>query len=164
MRIPFRLTPNASQARGLAVIAFLVAVVGLGGACEDLHIGRPCSLGVSNPDAGPSGTTATITSPALECPSRICLQPAATKNPMGTGPLCTASCESNEDCEDGETGPMGGTHKLCKSGFVCMWPVLVGSFCCQKMCVCRDFVTVPDEGFRKPAVCESPAGGCVNVK
>jgi hypothetical protein len=160
MRIPVRLVPNAQN---FAVIASLVMVVGLSGACEDLHIGRPCSLGVSNPDAGASGATATITSPALECPSRICLLPVASKNPMGAGPLCTAGCESNSDCEDGEGGPLAGGHKLCKTGFVCMYPTTVGAFCCQRMCVCRDFVTDTSPGITKPAVCNAPSE-CVNVK
>jgi hypothetical protein len=140
----------------------MVAVSGLGAGCEDKHIGRPCDLGVQNPDAGSSGTTATITSPALECPSRICLLPAATKNPGGTGPLCTAECDSNEDCEDGETGGQGSA--LCKTGFVCMWPTTVGGFCCRKMCACRDFVTEPPGGFQRPQVCTSAEFGCRNVQ
>ena len=55
-------------------------------------------------DGGSSDRIATITSPALECPSRICLLPGAEKDPKGTGSLCTAGCESNSDCEDGELG------------------------------------------------------------
>ena len=47
-----------------------------GAGCEDKHIGRPCELGASAADAG-TGSTAVITSPALECPSRICVLPGA---------------------------------------------------------------------------------------
>jgi hypothetical protein len=159
MRFPSRLIPGAS--RWLA-FTITLAALGLGGACEDKHIGRLCELGVPNADAGASGATATIASPALECPSRICLLPGAEKDPMGTGSLCTASCESNDDCSDGETVDKPGDPH-CKGGFVCMWPTTTGSFCCQKMCVCRDFVREPMGGFVKPSVCEAPST-CQNVR
>jgi hypothetical protein len=149
MRFPSRLIP---------LLALLVLSVG--GACEDKHIGRKCELGVEQ-DGGVSGTTATISSPALECPSRICILPGAEKNPMGTTSLCTASCENNEDCE-GETGGQGSG--LCKTGFVCMWPTTTGSFCCQKLCVCRDFVSEPSGGYKIPESCKPGKSTCANVK
>jgi hypothetical protein len=87
---------------------------------------------------------------------------------MGTGPLCTATCESNDDCADGETtSDKSGNDPHCKGGFVCMWPTTSGPFCCQRMCVCRDFVSEPMGGFKKPPVCESgqnPPSSCINVK
>ena len=133
-----------SHASRFAVLAFALAVVAVGAGCEDKHIGRPCELGMPS-DRRHRHRIATITSPALECPSRICLLPAPTRIRKGTGvPLCTAGCESNEDCEDGELGDTtDATDKRCKTGFVCMWPTTVGNFCCQKFCVCRDFVTEP---------------------
>jgi hypothetical protein len=104
---------------------------------------------------GGSGQIATISSPALECPSRICLLPGNEKG-TDTGPLCTASCEDNSDCEDGETGNSSDPNDhRCKSGFVCMWPIgHVGDFACQKFCVCRDFVYEPTGGFTQPADCK----------
>ena len=33
--------------------------------------------------------------------------------------------------------------KRCRGGFVCMWPMTVGTFACQKLCVCTDFVNAP---------------------
>ncbi len=163
MRFPSRLVPSAP--RWMAVAIALTAL-GLGAACEDKHVGRLCELGVGGVDAGASGATATITSPALECPSRICLLPGAEKEPMGTGALCTATCESNDDCADGETtNKVGDAH--CKGGFVCTWPTTTGSFCCQRMCVCRDFVSEPAGGFKPPATCAAnqvPPSACVNVK
>jgi hypothetical protein len=163
MRFPSRLIPGAP--RGFALLAFAVAVatLGVGGGCEDKHIGRPCELGANGADAG-SGATAVITSPALECPSRICIQPGAEKAVQGTGPLCTAGCSTDDDCSDGESGSKTDpTDPRCKSGFTCMWPTTVGSFCCQKMCVCRDFVTEPMGGFKPPMVCTSKDFGCQNV-
>jgi hypothetical protein len=44
-----------------------------------------------------------------------------------------------------------------------MWPTTVGDFCCQKMCVCRDFVVEPGGGFTEPAVCTQASFGCRNV-
>jgi hypothetical protein len=161
MRFPSRLIQGAPR---WLVLALALSVLGFGGACEDKHIGRLCELGVSAVDGGTSGATATIASPALECPSRICILPGATRDPEGTQALCTATCDSNDDCEDGETVNMsakGDPH--CKRGFVCMWPTTVGAFCCQKMCVCRDFVTEPMGGFKKPPVCEAPST-CANVR
>jgi hypothetical protein len=134
-----------------------VASFGLSAGCEDKHIGRSCELGTTSPDAGTSGgSVATISSPALECPSRICILPGGdTANTENTGPLCTASCSSNDDCSDGESGPKGDPNdRHCENGFVCMWPTTVGDFACQKLCVCRDFVVEPRGGFQKPTVCQ----------
>ncbi len=80
MRFPSRLNSRAGQfARGFALVAFGVVI--LAGACDDKHIGRPCQTGVPPADAGTSGGAfATVTSPALECPSRICLLPADMNN------------------------------------------------------------------------------------
>jgi hypothetical protein len=144
-------------ARGFALLALALAMLGLGGACEDKHIGRLCDPGIATGMGGTSGGAAigTVASPALECPSRICIVPGGdTGNSLGTGALCTASCESNDDCE-GENGPMGNTEdKHCETGFVCMWPTTVGSFACQKLCVCRDFVSPSAPGITKPSVCQ----------
>ena len=153
MRFPLPL-PSISPsptARGLALLGLTLAVLTLGGPCEDKHVGRICELGTPPGDMG----VAIISSPALECPSRICLLPASdTGNPGNTGPLCTATCESNDDCSDGETGPKGNPDDHhCENGFVCMWPTTVGDFACQRLCVCRDFVSEPPGGFRKPPVC-----------
>ena len=168
MRLPSKARFDIGVSR-FAVLAFALAVVAVGAGCEDKHVGRPCDLGVS-PDGG-TGSVATITSPALQCPSRICLLPGAEKDPRGTTSLCTAGCESNSDCEDGELGDKNdSTDHRCKSGFVCMWPTTVGNFCCQRFCVCRDFVTEPMGGFKPPEVCKSPSSGgpspptCVNVR
>ena len=154
MRFPSPMSSISPTARSFALLALALAMFGLGGACEDKHIGRTCELGTM-PMGGTSGSIATVSSPALECPSRICLLPGAeTGNTQMTGPLCTATCESNEDCEDGETGPKNDPNDAhCENGFVCMWPTTVGNFACQRFCVCRDFVAEPPGGFRKPTVC-----------
>ena len=168
MSFASRLIPRAGSAmRGYFLVALGVLALGMGGGCDDKHIGRPCNTGVV--DAGASGGgVAILTSPSLECPSRICLQ-AAPGGTTETGPqqaaegaMCTASCSTDDDCSDGDPGT------LCKKGFVCTWPTTTGSFCCEKMCVCHDFVMVPSGGIPEPSTCLSVSAGgpgtCQNVK
>jgi hypothetical protein len=165
MRFPSRLDFRADRfARGLLLVAFGAVILGLGGACADKHIGRVCQLNVATPDAGSSGGgVATITSPALECPSRICILPddengQATSN--GEGAFCTYPCSTNDDCSDSDP------DSQCKSGFLCAWPTTIGPFCCQKLCVCHDFLHVPTGGLQPPEACMSSAANsaaCPNV-
>jgi hypothetical protein len=130
---------------GAAALALLALGVGCG---PPQHVGRPCEIGTTAA-GGASGQIATVSSPALECPSRVCL--LAGQNAPATGPLCTAECESTDDCQDGETANAGDpADKRCHGGFVCTWPTTVGAFACKKMCVCTDFVT---GGSTKPAAC-----------
>ena len=170
MRFSFPLTFGARLplgARMLAPIAVALLLIGVGG-CEDKHIGRPCSLGIPA-----DGGDTTITSPALQCPSRICILPQADHDPRsakqiddhrdGTTSLCTASCSGDGDCAGEGADKNDSTDQRCRGGFTCMWPTTVGPFCCQKMCVCRDFVTPPENGWTKPPICSDPNGGCVNV-
>jgi hypothetical protein len=159
MRFPSRLTPRAGRlARGFSLATLGVVVLALGGACENKHIGRPCQIGTQPPDGGASGGGfATITSPALECPSRICILPADMHNAgtLNDGALCTYSCSSDSDCSDAETGDMSNpSDTRCKTNFLCVWPTTIGPFACQKLCVCHDFLVEPQGGFQKPAACQ----------
>jgi hypothetical protein len=123
--------------------------------------GNPCDVGTTVA-GGPGGVT--VTSVAPGCASRICLSPAADKDPGSTGALCTSSCTTNADCEGGILGNASDpSDHRCKTGFVCMVPTTVGDFCCQSMCVCRDYVVEPVAGFKTPAVCMGAmAGTCGN--
>jgi len=163
MTLPSRSPSISMAARTFGLLALTLTLFGLGGACEDKHVGRPCELGTM-PLGGSSGQIAAVSSPALECPSRICLLPGAEKDPRssaqvaanapGTGALCTADGEENADCEDGEKGnPNTASDRRCRGGFVCAWPTLVGAFACKKLCVCTDFVSVPPGGIKKPSAC-----------
>jgi len=132
---------------GVAALALLSLAV-LAVACGPAqHVGRPCEIGTT-PVGGPSGQVATLASPALECPSRVCL--LAGQNAPDTGALCTADCESSQDCEGETANPNDPNDKRCHGGFVCVWPTTVGAFACRKMCVCTDFVT---GAATKPAAC-----------
>ena len=161
MRIASRVIPHAGDfARGYLLVALGVVALGLGG-CSDQHIGRACVTNAPA-DAGANGETTVISSPSLQCPSRICIQPSpmgpvATDQALMEGAMCTASCNTDDDCTDTDPGTK------CMKGFVCAWPTTAGPFCCQKMCVCHDFVTVPKGGFVEPDVCTSSSKGCQNV-
>jgi hypothetical protein len=151
----------------------MVGVLVLGGVattgCEDKHIGRPCEL---NADAGTTGASggsiAIISSPVLACPSRICLLPGGPAsspppNGAGDGATCTATCDTDDDCKDAETTGMNNTSdQRCKTDFVCAVATTSGPFCCQKFCICHDFVTRPPGGFTTPTACMSNAT-CKNV-
>ena len=131
-----------------AVLTALLLGLGLGSGCHDnQQVGRPCDPG---PFVTNDGATILLSEGVTECPSGICL---AADNPQGTGPLCTAGCQSNDDCDGELANPNDPSDTRCKSGFVCMWPTTVGTLNCQRLCACRDVVSEPAGGFRKPTVC-----------
>jgi hypothetical protein len=126
-------------------------------ACGGEPVGRICFIGV---DAG-NAQQAVIASPALECPSRTCLhQPRQGELPMGSeyADLCTAACDSDDDCEKVPESP-------CVTGFTCTVPVVVGPFCCRKLCVCKDYLLIPDGGLALPAACDpnNDTNTCCNL-
>ncbi len=120
--------------RALLLSALIAAVVGVGiFACNPNSIGRPCV----NPQNQAVGGTQ-ISSPALECPSRLCLiqPPNASSGTTGdtdggSRATCTAPCNSDGDCDPETTA-------FCKSGFACAVAAAAGPFCCRKICVCRE--------------------------
>jgi len=118
----------------------LAAVVVGNTSCEDKGIGRVCDVLT---DA--SASQAVFNSEALECPSRICLKPLQDPNKPEldppTGAYCSASCTQDSDCSDAQTrDPKNPTDRRCKGGFVCGIPFVKGRLCCQKLCLCRDFL------------------------
>ncbi|MCP4446313.1 MAG: hypothetical protein GY811_13355 [Myxococcales bacterium] len=128
-------------------------------ACSDNPVGRKCFVGT---DAGNSAQSI-IASPALECPSRQCLHyPSDTDKELPDGSefadLCTAECSSNDECDKVPESP-------CVSGFECAVAVQTGPFCCRKMCICRDYMLIPDGGPVAPAACDpnNPANTCINL-
>jgi len=119
-------------ALGLAVVAF-----GNTG-CEDKAIGRPCDVLT---DAGPA--QGVYNSEALECPSRICLKPVVQQGASGsidTGPYCSASCSQDSDCEGQLRDPTNPNDKRCSTGFTCGVAFVKGKICCQRLCLCKDFL------------------------
>jgi hypothetical protein len=150
---------NASVASFALAIAGIVLLGLVAGGCEDKHIGRVCSLDTMDAGTSGTGTVATLNGQAVECPSRICLLPAGDKQP-GIGPLCTAGCSSDDDC-GGETS---SNKDQCHTGFVCLVATTVGDFCCEHLCVCKDFIDTTVKGYNAlPAVCKPGMTMCKNV-
>jgi hypothetical protein len=156
-----------TQLAKLGPFAIAMALLGLvTSGCEDKHIGRVCNLDLVDAGTTATGTNASIQGQAVECPTRICVLPADT-NPMGsgtTGPLCSATCSSDSDC-DGETTSDKASVQ-CKSGFTCVIATTVGDFCCEKLCVCKDFVdTTSGSNYNAtPTAClPGPTQICQNV-
>jgi hypothetical protein len=100
---------------------------GGGSGADAAESGRACATGLE------ADAPTAIASPALDCPSRVCL------HVEGASPdLCTDDCEEASDC-------VGGAASGCDGDFVCAAPVEVGPFACRKFCVCDS--AVPAGGF-----------------
>jgi hypothetical protein len=140
-------------ALGLAAVAFGNA------GCEDKAIGRPCDVLT---DAGPS--QGVYNAEALECPSRICLKPVVQQGASGsvdTTAYCSASCSQDSDC-DGQTRDQNNPlDKRCSKGFTCGIAFVKGKICCQKLCLCKDFLD-DKVGAPTPIACQS--GGAATCK
>lgn len=141
----------------------LVAAAALLGACSENPVGRKCDLGVENP-----GTAAVVGSPSLDCSTRTCLKvpvdsgkdlPEGFQQLAANTGMCTAECESDDDCDKVSESP-------CVTGFTCGIPLTVGPFCCRKMCICKDYVILPDSGqLPTPMACDPSieANACCNL-
>jgi hypothetical protein len=143
------------------LVALLGCVAALGLACSENPVGRLCDLGVDIPNENES----VVASPSLDCQSRTCLKVPlqSTDNPdvdypTGNKGLCTAECDSDDDCDRVPESP-------CHTGFTCAVPVVVGPFCCRKMCICKDYVVVPEGGLETPRACDpdDEANTCCNL-
>ena len=154
--------------RALLLCALVAGVVGAGlFACNPNSIGRPCV----NP-GGQAVLGTQVSSPALECPSRLCLlqPPNASSGQTGQSSdggvfraTCTATCQSNGDCT-------AETKEDCKEGFACAVATQAGPFCCKKLCICKgDLVegtnVDADGGTIVPFSCTSanPMPSCPNA-
>jgi hypothetical protein len=129
-------------------------------ACSSTPVGRICDIG----GATPSPSEIVVASPSLDCVSRTCMRfPAQKELPAGSSipdinhGLCTAECETDDDCERVPESP-------CKTGFTCAVALPVGPFCCKKFCVCKDYV--PESGtIETPQQCDASIGAnaCCNL-
>ncbi len=120
--------------------ALALAAVAFGNTgCEDQGIGRPCDVFA---DAGAS--QAVYNSEALDCPSRVCLKPiqdnSVSPPSPPTGPLCSASCTQDSDCNGQIRDSKDPLDHRCATGFVCAIPFVRGDLCCKRLCVCKDFL------------------------
>ena len=139
----------------------LAAAAALAG-CSENPVGRICDLGLT-----PGESESVVASPSLDCVTRTCLripvQPGAeleagVNYPTGDLGMCTAECDSDDDCDRVPESP-------CRTGFTCAVPVVVGPFCCRKLCICKDYIVIPDGGVPLPEACieGEPANSCCNL-
>jgi len=90
--------------------------------------GRACDVGV------PTTNEIVVASPALDCPSRVCL-----RIPNATPDECTAGCVFASDC-------VNSPVSSCTAGYTCEPVVSVGPFACRSFCVCSDRAPPPPAG------------------
>lgn len=159
---PFARAGRSARATFLMTLGMLVVGLVATG-CDDKHIGRPCEVNADGGTTGASGGHITIvSSPVLACPSRICVLPQDTSvaGQNGDRPFCTDTCSTDDDCSDAETGSSGSGK--CTSHFSCQVATTSGPFCCQKYCICDDFIPEPSGGFQTPTACMGPNSGGPN--
>lgn len=145
-----------------AVLVVLISIAALGAGCADNPVGRICDLGAATPQV----SEVVVASPSLDCVSRTCLRvpqsrplPPGSVPPTGNSGLCTAECSSDGDCDRVPESP-------CVTGFTCGIAVTVGPFCCRKLCICKDYIVVPDSGeLAPPEACkaENQQNACCNL-
>ncbi len=140
-----------------AIAAFAVLSVG----CSGNPVGRLCDLG----EANAATEEVVVASQSLDCVSRTCLRVPKNRDlPPGSGPtgdsgLCTAECSSDGDCDRVPESP-------CATGFACGVAVTVGPFCCRKLCICRDYIVIPESGsLATPKACDASLAenACCNL-
>lgn len=141
----------------MRAFSFACAALALLAGCTDLGIGRKC-IEMFGDGGIPTGMSTVLESPALECPSRLCLvQTNAGDVQRAT---CTSTCVTDEDCKDAVTGT--GSDKLCASNFICAVVTVTGPFKCKRHCMCKDDavcgVNIDENGSAiTPASCPNPS-------
>ena len=135
--------------------------LGMGAACEDKAVGRPCALMA---DAG--AAQGAYNTNATDCPSHLCVKPAVqpgVSTTLDTGPYCTIRCNSDTDCDGQTRDPSNPLDTRCRKGYACA-PIFGGednaaaqSLCCAKLCLCRDFF-VSSVGPATPDACRPDSG------
>ena len=113
----------------LPAVALLVGTLAgtfatLGGCSRSPSIGNPCALATP----GAAVEEVTVSTPALECDGRICLQvgPASA--------MCSATCGNDDDCRELASSAVDQCHR----GFECRAVSPFGPAPCQRLCVCKD--------------------------
>ncbi|MGD0838908.1 MAG: hypothetical protein ABSB49_19915 [Polyangia bacterium] len=129
-------------------------------ACQTQSLGRSCSLGQAYESS--QGAYSVTTS---ACQTGICVKPALQQGALlttNTGPYCSSLCTSDADCQSGQIRDLSNPDDLrCKSGYVCAIPFGAdstggGDLCCQKLCLCKDFIAI-SIGPVTPASCQEGA-------
>lgn len=90
--------------------------------------GRACASGVA------IDTPTLVASPALDCPTGLCLHVQSL-----TPDECTAECVFATDC-------VASPVSACTAGFTCQPVIAAGPFACRSVCVCSDRTVAPPAG------------------
>jgi hypothetical protein len=117
------------------------------------NVGSTCDILT---DAGPN--QGVFNMEALECASRICIKPIVQPNatgPSSTTALCTAPCTQDSDCFGQSRDLTNPLDSRCATGFACGIAFTKGRMCCQKVCMCRDFLGA--SGPLTPIACQGDA-------
>jgi hypothetical protein len=138
---------------------------------DDAALAEAVPVDASPSEASPAGTGSSCdvlsdaepsqgvySAEALECPSRICLKPVVQSGATGvvdTAPYCTASCTEDSDCEGQIRDATNPLDKRCQKGFTCGVAFVKGKICCQKLCLCKDFLG--PQGAPMPIACQGEA-------
>ena len=120
-------------------------------------VGSPCDVLT---DAGPS--QGVYNAEALQCPSRICLKPVVQSGAgtVDTAAFCSVSCSQDSDCDGQVRDPSNPLDTRCQKGFVCGIPFVKGRLCCQKLCLCQDFLG--PQGAPVPIACQGDLAATCN--
>jgi hypothetical protein len=112
-------------------------------------LGATCDVGSASAQG-----MAVFNSAASECASGLCLKPAnVNASPVDTSAYCSATCSSDSDCSGAKRDPNNPNDKTCQLGYACGVSFVVGPLCCQKLCICKDFLS--DKGVMVPLACDS---------
>ncbi len=74
--------------------------------------------------------------------------------------MCSKKCSSDADCKDDKFKKVVFKGTECREGFQCARIQSLGEFCCEKLCVCRDDLTV-DTDLDKNCIAGTQEGCCV---
>ncbi len=74
--------------------------------------------------------------------------------------MCSKKCSDDKDCENQGIKKVVFEGTECRSGFACARMQSLGEFCCEKLCVCKDDLTV-DEDLDNDCIAGIQEGCCV---
>lgn len=147
-------------ALGSSTLFLPIVLIMASAGCSNTPVGNPCFLG--GDITVPGNNNSIVSSPVVDCESKICVRTPQVGEPpegfMGSQDYCSAFCESDSDCSaDGAN--------TCITGFSCLVATTTTRFCCQKLCICNDYLDSSSTQPEVPEECDpdNPVNLCVNL-